>query len=177
MASINKSCTYILPLFCTYFYKENKLLEEVLFTSFLNNCFCIKKENNKRNKEFTIQFNNIKDNKIFDNFLLNLEKTSIYISSLKGIHINITFSIPEELLESYNNYLVGSFSQILEEDKKTILSFSKRNISKEISLELHQIFSKSEKKRKELEEKLGMKIPKELELTSKPNVNQETFNI
>jgi hypothetical protein len=87
------------------------------------------------------------------------------------------FEVPKEIINSYNKFIEGKYSEIKEEDKKIVLEFMKKYISLEISIQVMKIFSKSSILREELENKLGMKIPLDIELSSKPNEINETFNI
>lgn len=175
----NKSVTYVLPLFCKYFASENINLQEALFVSFLENCYVFVKNKENIDEKFIIELNKPKDEKlIFENFIINLKNSIIFAEYFENNeNIILIFHLPDTIKDTYYKFIEGNYSQINQEDKKVILEFCKSYTSLELSMKILKIFSKSETLRKELEEQLNMKIPKDIELSSKPNIELETFNI
>ena len=76
----NKSFTYLLPLYCKYLYKENSKLEESLFINFIKKCYSYQKVNDQLDNCFIIQLEKpIKNDNIFNIFLENIKKSSIFV--------------------------------------------------------------------------------------------------
>lgn len=176
---MNKTCTYILPLFCKFFYIENGNLMDKHFLSYMNNCYCYRKINKSTKECFIIKFEEPDEfDEIFEDFIGNLEKSSIFACTYMikdEPHIIIEFNIPDILMESFYNFINGKFSQISERDKRTILSFNRRYVSMERSVTINEIFNKSSIRRKSLEDSLDVKIPIHSELSSVPNKLDETL--
>lgn len=176
---MNKSFAYLLPLFSKYLISENKELEEAYFAIWVEECYCYCKVNDKLENIYTIKLTKPeKKNEIYQKYLSSLKKSNIFANQHNTEESNyISFKIPKEIENTYLKYLKGEYSKINSKDKTIALSFIKNRISKEYSIKMNRIFSKNEKEREELENKIGMKLPKDSELSSKPNKISETFKI
>ena len=86
-------------------------------------------------------------------------------------HVLYVFSFPNFMDNHFRLFYNGLYSKFRDEYKNQIMDFHK--VGRNSNLEL--IFSKSEKKRKEMEESLIAKIPRGTELYSKPKMHIETF--
>jgi len=176
---MNKSFTYLLPLYCKYLKSENSELTENLFIEFLKECYCYNKVDDQLKEQFILQLNKPKEkNNIFQKYLSNLKKSSIF----KGLTIAeeyyfIYLNIPKELSNDYINFINGRYSEFENDNKIIVLKSSKDNVSLSFSAEINQIFSKSPQRREELEKKLNMKIPRDIELSSIPDTLSETFKL
>lgn len=176
---MNKSFTYLLPLFIKELKKGNKEIEEILFVIFVEECYCIYKVDDKEENLITIKLEKPKKyNEIFSKYLSNLKRSIIFTKQHNTeTEIFITFNVPKELEESYNCFLNGSFSKIKPIDKTTILKFIKNNSSGDYHTMIRSVLIKSDKRRKVMEEELKVKIPDNIELSSKPDLISETFKL
>lgn len=164
----NKSKSYILPLFSKYV--ELDFLDEIYNTYCYNEeyedeCFIIVYTKSD-DKEFKNYIDELKNNK----YILNITNYEEYIV--------VIFNIPQELKKDYNNFLEGKFSKINKHHKMHILKFlvdvyGKSDIK--VIREIEGVLYKKETLRKRLEEELEMSITADLELSSIPDTNRETF--
>lgn len=176
---MNKSFTYLLPLYCKYLKDENLELEEKLFVSFVDECYCYSNVNDQLEKKFIIQLNRKnEDQELLRKYLQNIKKSSIF-DRLKnsGNHYFIYFNIPDEILKDYQNFIKGKFSKFKASNKIYILKFFKDNVSLEFSTKVNQIFSKSKQKKEELEKELEVVLPEDSELSSIPDTLSETLKL
>ena len=175
----NKSFTYLLPLFCKYLSRENPELNEMLFVTFLDQCYSYKNVNDKLENSYILQIKKPKDrNNIFQKMLSNLKKSSIFAEQkFDNKYFYIYLDIPKTIIKSYNDFINGRFSKICDKNKKIILSFAKTHVNLSFSVEVNQILSKSIEKRKLLEKALDIEISKDTELSSIPNTLSETLKL
>ena len=175
----NKSFTYLLPLYCKYFIQENPELKEILFVQHTKNCYAYKKVNDKSYKLFTIQLIRPKErDENFQKYLSNLKKSAIFVEiEVTDEDMFLSFKIPEEIKDARSKFMQGKYSMIKSGDKRTILSFIKKHISIDFSTHVNNIFSKNKKMRKGLEEALDVTLPEDAELSSKPDLEEETINL
>jgi|TARA_R100000030_G_C3254828_1_gene123795 hypothetical protein len=83
------------------------------------------------------------------------------------------FSIPEDYYEEYARFLKGKYSKFNNSYKMKILEFHGFSLEGQMA----QILFQGDKLRKKMETSLGCSIPKDSELHSIVNLEEETFNI
>lgn len=172
----NISKTFLLPLISeiigvepkfinylenTYMFDENNEFHE---------CILIKHEFSFKNPEFTAYENRLIDNQYFVK-LIDIGKDVVYI-----------FKFPEEYLPEYYNLQNSKYSEFGDDAKKLILKFWTEMYGKvpagiNLILKIKQILYKDEKLKKQLEEKLNIKLDLHSELGEKVEVSNETFRI
>lgn len=74
----------------------------------------------------------------------------------------------------YNKYIKGQYSLFDNKDKNDILKFYKINSSE--YMPIRSVLYKDSKKKKELEDKIGFKLDSNAELSSIPDLNNETYS-
>ena len=82
------------------------------------------------------------------------------------------FDVPRKHIRNYRKFINGKYSTFSQDYKFDILEFH----DKELDDELGQILFKSEKRKKAMEYKLDIKLPKDSELLSIIDIEQETYN-
>jgi hypothetical protein len=172
----NSSKTYLLPLISevigietkfinyldnTYMFDENNEFQECIF---------IKHEFSFKNPEFTAYEHRLIDNQYFVK-LIDIGSEVVYV-----------FKFPEEYLPEYYALQNSKYSEFGEDAKKLILKFWTQMYGKipagiNLILKIKQILYKDEKLKKQLEEKLKIKLDLHSELGEKVEVSNETLKL
>lgn len=115
----------------------------------------------------------------YEDYLVNhvnfLDKLDINLDQLPCVLY--TFLFPSDYYHEYDSFCEGRYSEFSEKAKKTILRFLQRNYSSkgEVLMNIKQVLYKDESLRKKLSEEFNTEIPKDLELSSVPNLNREKY--
>ena len=91
---------------------------------------------------------------------------------IDSYHVLFIFDIPEYHEHNYEKFINGKYSELQKLYKLNILEFHDQDISSQIG----QILFRSEKRKHLLEKLLAASIPKDSELYSIMNIEEETFN-
>lgn len=164
---VNKSKSYLIPLLNTEI--------NIKFLEHLDNTF--------------ININNWKEciALLYNHDIILEDKGAEYLKYLKGHdlfisanrfenHFLFIFKFPEAYLEDYYYFKKGYYSFIRQPSKVKIVEFTSKNYKyPDIVQELVHILYKNKLKREQLEEKLGIKLPDDCELSSKIDEEEETF--
>lgn len=172
----NISKTYLLPLISEVIGVEPKFINYLENTYLFdeNNefteCFFIKHEFSFKNPEFTAYEHRLIDNQYFVK-LIDIGSDVIYV-----------FKFPEEYLQEYYYLQNSKYSKFGEDAKKLILKFWTEIYGKipagiNLILKIKQILYRDEKLKKQLEEKLNIKLDLHSELGESVEVLNETFRI
>ncbi len=165
---LNKSYSYLVPLVNEYcnIDKDYFLL--------LDNTY-VKHIDYPDEKLFTVSYNFI-DNDMFleyiDGFRANELHKETYIDSE---NVSVTLYFPYEYTNEYNMYINGAFSKFPESSKEIILKYILNANKPQDANRVRAVLYKDSALRKSLEERLGMDIDHSIELSSRPNMVNETF--
>lgn len=92
--------------------------------------------------------------------------------------IMYVMQIPEKYEEDYAKFLKGQYSKFTDDAKKVICSYACRNsIKKASDTIIYSILYKTPARKKELEEKLDVKLSDDAELASIYNPEREVYGI
>jgi len=86
-------------------------------------------------------------------------------------HTIYLFEIPDEYIDEYRLFLKGKYSEFSNDYKYQIMKF----FNFDAEGDTFQILNRGDRRRKKIEEDLGVKIPKEIELEDKPSIVEETY--
>jgi hypothetical protein len=170
----NASKTYLLPLISEVIHLEPKFINYLENTYMFdenneyNECFFIRHKFSFRNPEFTSYEHKLIDNEYFIK-CIDIDDEVIYI-----------FKFPKEYLKEYYCLMNSKYSEFEEDAKELILRFWTRIYGKiptgvNVILRIKQILYKDEKLKKQLEEKLNVKLNSNSELGENVNIKDETF--
>lgn len=176
MSKSNRSRTYLLPLIAPLIGIEEKFYDLIENTYMYDSekeytdCFFIIQNFSFKNPEFTAYEHRITNNNLFI-------KTVDYKDKVLYI-----YKFPEEYLHEYNEFIESRYSTFLEDAKKQILSFWTSIKGRQISgasfiLKIKQILYKESILKKQIEDKLNIKLSDSAELGSFVDINEETINI
>ena len=82
------------------------------------------------------------------------------------------FNVPEDYQDIYDLYLAGKYSEFPQDYKIQIFKF--HNIT-EATHRVAQVLFKHPDIREELEERLGVELPEDVEVSSVPDMELETY--
>ena len=158
---VNKSKSYLIPLLNT----EVKLQYiEYLVNSYINingwkECIVL-----------LYDYDILLENNCAE-YLKYLREHKLFISASRlENHLLFVFKFPEEYLQDYYSFKEGAYSLIRQSSKTKIIEFiSKYYQYPDIVQELVHILYKNKQKKEQLEEKLGIKLSDNCELSSKIN--------
>lgn len=169
----NKSSTYFLPLFDSFFkIKHFNLLKNtyLFFEDIVEDTFSLLYEfdgkiyGKYRNRTgFTIYEQDIRSSEYylfeedFDNYVL------------------YTFKIPDELIEIKHLLIEGKYSKLSDTHKEKIILFMHEKYSLNVAKKIHQILYKSTQLREMLEKEIKHAIHKDAELSSVMDISEEIF--
>ena len=116
-------------------------------------------------------------NKLFINCFIATEALSKFKNFRRRYdpnpdYVMFVFDVPNKHIKNYKNFINGKYSKFSSDYKFDVLEFH----DKELDNELGQILFKSEKRKKEMEHKLDITLPKNSELLSIIDIEQETYN-
>lgn len=162
--TINKSKTYLLPYMNDFI--------PIKFMSKLINTYIFFKEEYK----FCLLYE-FSGKKNFLSYETILMQNEYYIETLDIDHDKVlyVFDIPEELFPIVDLFLDGKYSYLPNKSKIKqflVYHFKLRNNNK-----IFHILDRTELLRKDLEGKLNVKIPEELDLSDPPNKMTEEFKL
>ena len=111
-------------------------------------------------------------NNLIDNFIDHPNFVTLYDIVSDTGSLMVVFSIPEELLDVYELFKEGKYSQYPEEVKDTF--FPKYTNTGKMTNRF-MIFVKHIEMRKRIEDKIGMKLHTEAEVWDKPELEREIY--
>lgn len=167
---LNKSYSYLIPLvneFCNIDSDYMLLLNNVYVRhlDYPDEAMIIISYEFIDNDPFLDYIESFRPNELFKEMYINDE------------FISIILYFPIEFIREYNLYKDGKFSKFSDKAKNIILSYV-LNVHKEKDANrVRKVLYRDSELRRELEIKLDMTIDKELELSSIPNLINETFVI
>jgi hypothetical protein len=125
----------------------------------------------------------IKHNFDYDDFINDIKASELYIENIliKDKSINFVFKIPDKYIDDYNLFTTGKYSKINKGTKMLILNtltdkYGLTHGSKTLH-KVRDVLYCGEDLRKELEAEFNMVIPKDWELSSIINTEDETFKM
>lgn len=164
--SVNKSKSYVLPLYSKYI--------NIRYIDLIRNTYLFLE--GKYDEGLIIEYIN-KDNEDFKSYLEEIS-TNEFVNEIiyKEDFIFVVLKLPVELNSDYYNFINGSYSKIKE--KKTIVKFLSENYGavqfKAIN-RINQVLNRDKALRAELEYNLDMVLPEDCELSSIPDKISETL--
>jgi|TARA_Y100000310_G_scaffold345652_1_gene467749 hypothetical protein len=163
VAKRTKSSIYILPML-----GGNRNL--FLWNKLLVNVFIATEENNK----CIALLYRFSADPLFLKFEKALCKFKNFISKIDvdSYHVLFIFDVPKNHKNNYEVFINGKYSELQKLYKLNILEFHDQDISSQMG----QILFKSEKRKQLLERLLDVNLPKNSELYSIINIEEETFN-
>lgn len=173
----NKSKTYLLPLL-SEFVKFDKKFYPYLQNTYIfddlgkfKNAIFVEHDFSFKNPEFTLYENNFTETEYF----LDL----IDITPEKVLYI---FKFPDDYINEYELFKKGKYSHYDEDAKELILSFFAEMYEHNIGavpflVKIKQILFKDEKLKREIEDRLNVKLPDDAELTDAINNENEVFEL
>jgi len=171
----NKSKTYLLPLLSELVEFDRKFFDNmhnVFIADDLNHykdCLYILHDFSFRNPEFTLYENKLTRSEYF-----------VDLVDVDNNQVLYVFKFPEEYMHEYNKFKEGKYSHFGVDAKELILEFYTNVFQNNINavnflLKLKQILFKEKKLKTEIEDKLGIRLPNDAELTDVINVEDETY--
>lgn len=163
----NKSYSYIFPLVADFIPIDES------FIKCIDNTYCYLEDD----ELFTIVFNNV-----------NIDDFNDYIDELKdsylfrGVEVSkhktaIILEFPDEIKEVCDMFLQGKYSKIPGEYKKDILDFLYKRHSKDKIKIIEETLYKHNSLKERLEKSLQVPLSEDMEYSSPPSTNTETFDL
>ena len=159
-----KSFTYILPMLA-YFVDIRK-------RNLVNTYVGSKEHPELANHIFLLyKFHGTKEFILYEE---KLEQCSIFHSKYDPDtnHVMFVFNVPEDYQDIYDLYLKGKYSEFPQDYKIQIFKY--HNIT-DSSHKVAKVLFKHPDLREELEERLGVEIPENQEVSSVPDLKEETY--
>lgn len=159
----NKSKTYVLPYINDYIpIRHVNLLENTYLFYERDYKICLLyKFSGKRN--FLKYESELMSNELFDKVIDIHPDKVLYV-----------FDVPNELYSIIDLFLEGKYSYLPDKDK--VKDFLVRNFKISKNHRIFHILDRSEILREQMEKRLNVSIPEELDLSSRPDVETEEFN-
>lgn len=166
MERVNKSKSYVLPLLSNFIEIKNisNIVNSYLFLEGKDDKYIIVKY--RLNDETLEYVESIKSHCLINNIIEN------------GGYLYIVFNVPNEILKDYEKFVDGKYSEI--ESKNTIITFLSDNYPSRFfnTIErIRQVLYKDKALKYELEYNLDITLPEGIELSSKPDLIDETLII
>ena len=116
-------------------------------------------------------------NPLFSDFINKFKKFSNFHSIVDNdkYTVMVIFEFPNDSLKTLNHFDKGEYSKFRAEDKKRILDFY--SVTSNDKFGPVGVLYKKEWRRLEIETQIDMKLPKDAELSSIPDIEQETYYI
>lgn len=169
----NKSTTYFLPLFDSYFrIKYFKLLQNTYFfyDDIGEDVFCILY---KFDGKVTGSYQRREGFTIYEQFI---RSNRLYMSEEDhGEYVIYIFKLPDELIEVKHLLLDGKYSKLTDSHKEKIVNFTYEKYGGEAAKKVNDILYKSKELKERLEDILHHTISEDAELSSIIESNEETF--
>lgn len=167
---INKSKSYILPLFSGYI--------DIRFIDFIINTYIFTAEDSSLKCLHILYDIKLKENPYYEEYVDELS-TNLCLKDMKVTSKGVLLSllIPAEHYDDYNYFLVGKYSNYQDNSKKKVLYFLHSTYPEfyDTIKKVEAILYKKIELRKSLEDRLGISLPKDSELSSVIDVEEETF--
>jgi len=160
----NKSFTYILPMMSLYM----DIVKENLLNTFI---YSIDKPEYKNHLFFLYKFSGNKKFLEYEDYLENQELFQHSYDPDK-FHTMYCFKIPDSHKDIYNKFLKGRYSEFPQDYKVHIFKY---HDIKSPDHRVAQVLFKHPNLRQEWEDKLGVIISDDAEVSSKPDTNLETY--
>lgn len=157
-----KTSTYLLPLL-------GKTKQQLYIGTYFVNSYMSK---DKKHIGLLYRFTGTDKFKEFENQLIS-DKFCVKHIEYDPYHVLYIFRIQSEFTEDVRRFFDGKYSEFSDKTKKLIIDFHK--VPKNSLTQ--QILYKSEALRKKIEDELGVDLPDELELLSKPIEEEEILLI
>lgn len=109
-----------------------------------------------------------------------IESYKGFISKEKTLNDNVLYTVkfPEEFNLEYKHFVDGKYSKFSEAAKKILCANACKNTIKSIKqTNMYGVLYKTAEKRKELEEKLDIKLNPDAELASIIDINREVYGL
>lgn len=166
---INKSYSYLVPLVDVY------CNIDPTYFILMRQCYSI--VNNQTDEPMLAISYEKSDNEMFVQYLNTLRESEITVNVIESDEeITFVFKMPERFINEYRSFINGKFSHFSQDAKNIIIdyvtSYHKPNTAKKVRM----VLNKDEELRTYLENKLAVKLDKDLDLTSIPVVEEESFN-
>ena len=117
------------------------------------------------------RFFNVDDYKKFE-YVLTRHNLFIKMIDKNHQHVLFQFRIPEVYLKEIPRFLQGQYSKLSESYKQKILQFFHYNRGGELG----QILYRTDRRKRQLELKLGVRLSENLELYDKPDLKVEVYD-
>ena len=116
-------------------------------------------------------------NPLFDDFINRFKKYANFHSVIDNdkYTIIVVFKFPIDSIKTLQHFDKGAYSKIRADDKKRILDFY--SVTSSDKFGPAGVLYKKEWRRLEIEQKIDMKLPEDAELSSIPDLEQETYFI
>ena len=173
MTDINKSKTYILPLLDGYI--DIGFLHQIIDT-FLFNVDTLE----VKRAIHILYDEQVQEDPIFNSYYVSIHHSKYFIESHTTKYGPVlSFAIPEEHHKDYDNFLKGNYSKYHESSKQKVLHHLYRNYPNLYSVVkiVEQILYRDQTLRHVWEEQLKMGLPVTTELSSKVDLDSETFSL
>ena len=166
MSKYNKSSLYILPMIA-------RTIPD--FPGFVN-CYIRDINRPKLNKHIFI----VQDEAVIPKLFFNKNPFLLSNYSIKGYKVWV-YKTPDTLLDDYYKFIEGKYSQFSERYKKILCKTFPKLLVNNITgvVKRHPnyaIIYPTIADREVLEKELGARIPKDAEIYSSPNLEEETFD-
>ena len=165
---LNKSYSYLIPLLDKYCKIDGDyyIMLENVYTRHQDGdvgniiilSYC-----NADNDDFKKYIEELKANELCQDFIENDDDISVILK------------FPDEFIDEYNFYKEGKFSQFSQEAKDIIVKYVLDTHKYKDAYRVKRVLNKDISLREELEHKLAMAIDKDMELSSIPDKELETF--
>jgi hypothetical protein len=175
---MNKSFSYLVPIFINFLKKENSKLNELLFAELIDDSYILYHNKNEITKKLTIVLKKPKilNYKYKKNYILLSKSSIFYKICYKKDRFIIILNVPKELNEVCSQFCEGKYSKFSDINKRILLLFAKKYLTDDFCSALGHVLSRNERIKKDLEVKLDIKLPEDSEISSKPDLISETFN-
>ena len=165
---LNKSYSYLIPLLDKYCKIDGDyyIMLENVYTRHQEGdvgdiiilSYC-----NADNDDFKKYIEELKANELCQDFIENDDDISVILK------------FPDEFIDEYNFYKEGKFSQFSQEAKDIIVKYVLDTHKYKDAYRVKRVLNKDISLREELEHKLAMTIDRDMELSSIPDKELETF--
>lgn len=177
MRAPNRSKTYLLPLLL------DVLSNESSFYNMITNTYIFDESDNYKDcifVEIDFSFNNPE----FIEFEHSLTQSDLYLGKIDITSDRVLFiyKFPEDYMDEYRYFKEGKYSKYSKSAQEVIYDYIRQLYKSNKGLipfliNLKRIFNRDKELRKELEDKLRVKIHHEAELSDIINIENETINL
>ena len=164
---LNKSYSYLLPLIDTrcHFDKDYYIMIDNVYSRY-----------NDIDYYFVIGYS-LSDDVEFNAYITELKDNPLFFEEFKDeVSIYLVYRCPEEFTQDFEYFYAGKFSEFKEESKIIVINYMLDTHKLGNAERFRQIFYKDIKLRLSIEEKLKVKLDKNMELSSIPRKDDENIN-